>query len=110
MRREDRPPSRFILSQTSAGNDCWGYVISGSSSVQFLGSCHEAVPSSRPALVRGRRADGAVESLAARAQIGKAMGAPGSLCFWPFSVDSDLDPVRRKRAISIIRLRAGLLR
>ena len=51
-----------------------------------------------------------VESLAARAQIGKAMGAPGSPCFWPFTVDSDLDPVRRKRAISIIRLRAGLLR
>ena len=43
-------------------------------------------------------------------QIGNAMGAPGSLCFWPFTVDSDLDPVRRKRAISIIRLRAGLLR
>ena len=25
-----------------------------------------------------------VESLAARAQIGKAMGAPESLCFWPW--------------------------
>src|SRR6516164_3566040 len=58
MRREDRPPSRFILSQTSAGNDCWDYVISGSSSVQFLGSCHEAVPKSGPALIPGHRAQG----------------------------------------------------
>jgi hypothetical protein len=46
-------PSRLILSQTSAGNGLWGYVIAGFLSVQFLCSCREAVPSSRPALVPG---------------------------------------------------------
>src|SRR5712691_13060249 len=45
------PPSRLILSQTSAGNRNWCYVIAVSLSVQFLCSCHEAVPSSRPAVI-----------------------------------------------------------
>jgi len=54
--RKTGPPSRLILSQTSAGNRNWCYVIAGSLSVQFLCSCHEAVPSSRPAFVPRRRA------------------------------------------------------
>src|SRR2546430_17243633 len=52
------PPSRLILSQTAAGNGLWGYVIAGSLSVQFHCSCRATVPSSRPALVPGRRAQG----------------------------------------------------
>ena len=40
------------------GNRLCCYVIAGSLSVQFLCSCHEAVPSSRPALVPGHRAQG----------------------------------------------------
>ena len=60
MRREDRPPSRLILSQTSAGNGIC-YFITCSLSVQFLCSCQEAVPSSRPAVdLRAPRA-GAVK-------------------------------------------------
>jgi hypothetical protein len=39
------PPSLLILSQTSAGNRMWCYVIACSLSVQFLCSCQEAVPS-----------------------------------------------------------------
>jgi len=43
------PPSRLILSQTSAGNRCWGYVMITPHLAQFLCSCRRpAVPSSRP--------------------------------------------------------------
>ena len=52
------PPSLLILSQTSAGNRMWCYVIACSLSVQFLCSCQEAVPSSRPAVDLRRRAQG----------------------------------------------------
>ena len=45
------PPSHLILSQTSAGNRLWDYVIAGSLSVQFLCSCHKAVLSSRHVFV-----------------------------------------------------------
>ena len=42
------PPSRLILSQTSAGNRCWVYVIDNSSFAQFLCSyLRPAVPSFR---------------------------------------------------------------
>lgn len=56
------PPSRLILSQTSAGKG-WGYVIDRSSSCagSFV-RAGEAVPSSRPALVPRRRAQGAVKA------------------------------------------------
>jgi hypothetical protein len=57
------PPSRLILSQTSAGNRLQDYVIDRSlilcSSFVRAG---EAVPSSRPALVPRRRAQGAVKA------------------------------------------------
>jgi hypothetical protein len=52
------PPSLLILSRTSTGNRMWCYVIACSLSVQFLCSCQEAVPSSRPAVLSGRRAQG----------------------------------------------------
>jgi len=52
------PPSLLILSRTSAGNRIWCYVIACSLSVQFLCSCQEAVPSSRPAVLSGRGAQG----------------------------------------------------
>ena len=51
------PPSRLILSQTSAGNRIRCYVIAAPW-VQFLCSCHEAVPPSRPAIDLRRRAQG----------------------------------------------------
>jgi hypothetical protein len=56
MRREDRP---FISSHPLA--DLGGHrdvvlLIAVSVSVQFLGSCHKAVPSSRSAVAAGRRA------------------------------------------------------
>ena len=47
-----------ILSQTSAGNRLWDYVIADSLSVQFLCLCHGAVPSSRPVFVLARCAQG----------------------------------------------------
>ena len=57
------PPSHLILSQTSAGNRLYDYVIDRS---LILGSSFvragEAVPSSRPALVPRRRAQGAVKA------------------------------------------------
>jgi hypothetical protein len=56
------PPSRLILSQTSAGNGRWDYVIAGSLSVQFLCSCRAAVPSSRPVLVSRAPRTGAVKA------------------------------------------------
>src|ERR1700687_5555970 len=43
------PPSLLILSQTSAGNGICYFIITCSLSVQFLCSCPEAGPSSRPA-------------------------------------------------------------
>ena len=52
------PPSLLILSQTSAGNGICYFIITCSLSVQFLCSCQEAVPSSRPALDLRRRAQG----------------------------------------------------
>ena len=52
------PPSRLILSQTSAGNGICYFIITCSLSVQFLCSCQEAVPSSRPAVDLRRRAQG----------------------------------------------------
>ena len=52
------PPSLLILSQTSAGNGICYFIITCSLSVQFLCSCQEAVPSSRPAVDLRRRAQG----------------------------------------------------
>ena len=52
------PPSLLILSQTSAGNGICYFIITCSLSVQFLCSCPEAVPSSRPAVDLRRRAQG----------------------------------------------------
>jgi hypothetical protein len=52
------PPSLLILSQTSAGNGICYFIITCSLSVQFLCSCQEAVPSSRPAANLRRRAQG----------------------------------------------------
>src|SRR3954470_15112447 len=52
------PPSRLILSQTSAGNGCWGYVIVCSSYRSVPLFEPRAVPSSRPAERRSRRAQG----------------------------------------------------
>jgi len=52
------PPSRLNLSQTSAGIGTRCYLIAVSLSVQFLCSCQKAVPSSRPAVAAGRRAQG----------------------------------------------------
>ena len=53
--RKTGPPSRFILSQTSAGKRglCHRSLLIN---VQFLCSCCEAVPSSRPAHRAGHRA------------------------------------------------------
>src|SRR5271154_3747793 len=53
-------------------NDFCAYVISGS--CQFLCSCREAVPSSRPALVPGRPAQGA-------ARLAVALGSPLASAF-----------------------------
>jgi hypothetical protein len=50
------PPSRFILSQTSAGKRTNSSIPP--SMAQFLCSCREAVPSSRPAGYAGHRAQG----------------------------------------------------
>jgi hypothetical protein len=52
------PPSLLILSQTSAGNGICYFMITCSLSVQFLCSCQEAVPPSRPAVDLRRRAQG----------------------------------------------------
>src|SRR3954447_13840502 len=52
------PLSRLILSQTSAGNGCWGYVIVCSSYRSVPLFEPRAVPSSRPAERRSRRAQG----------------------------------------------------
>src|SRR6202158_6362224 len=52
------PPSLLILSQTSAGNGICYFIITCSLSVQFLCSCQEGVPSSRPAVDLRRRAQG----------------------------------------------------
>src|SRR5437660_5711659 len=48
------PPSRFILSQTSAGNSVGATSSIAPLLVQFLCSCLAAVPSSQPALVAWR--------------------------------------------------------
>ena len=57
------PPSRLILSQTSAGNRLLGLRhLIAPNLLQFLCSCLAAVPSSRPALVPRRRAQGAVKA------------------------------------------------
>jgi hypothetical protein len=50
------PPSRLILSQTSAGNRLWDYVIDRSLSCAVPLFVPRAVPSSRPAHRRSRRA------------------------------------------------------
>jgi hypothetical protein len=50
------PPSRLILSQTSAGNRLRGYVIDRSLSCAVPLFVLRAVPSSRPAYLRSRRA------------------------------------------------------
>ena len=77
------PPFRFILSQTSAGKR--DYVIALSRSVQFLCSCREAVPSSRPAGCAGHRAQGpsrlavAVAFVLAPAFAGHALTVPSTV-------------------------------
>src|SRR5260370_12330875 len=56
MRREDQSSiSSHPLADPGGKRD---YVIALSQSVQFLCSCHEAVPSSRPAHLAGRRVQG----------------------------------------------------
>ena len=68
MRREDRSS---ISSHPLAdlGGQLWCYVMAGSLSVQFLCSCHEAVPSSRPAVYIRRRAQGP-------SRVAVALGSP----------------------------------
>ena len=56
------PPSRLVLSQTSAGNGCWGYIIAHSSFRAVPLFVPRAVPSSRPTHRRWRRAQGAVKA------------------------------------------------
>ena len=57
------PPSRLILSQTSAGNRLQGLCHrSLLIFMQFLCSCLKPVPSSRPAHVLARHAQGAVKA------------------------------------------------
>ena len=57
------PPSRLILSQTSAGNRAvGGYVIDRSLLCSSFVRAGEAVPSSRPALELRRRAQGTVKA------------------------------------------------
>src|SRR5262245_44838710 len=77
------PPSRFILSQTLAGNGTMSLL--SPDQCQFLCSCREAVPSSRPAGCAGHRAQGpsrlavAVGFVLAPAFAGHALTVPSTV-------------------------------
>ena len=70
------PPSRLILSQTSAGKGCWLCHRYSPCFVLFLCSCLVAVPSSRPAHALTRRAQGP-SRLAVAPVLPRAPALPG---------------------------------
>jgi hypothetical protein len=79
------PPSRLILSQTSAGNGLCDYLIAGSLSVQFLCSCREAFLRPDLCLFPGAAHTGAVKA-GRRAWPASGAGFPGHVLTTPSTV------------------------